>query len=147
MNQRSSAYPSLVLGPAREAVDYEWYRERLTDPALADRGISISVFRLPLLAVPVGGDRWGGCYSAAELVVAIAVRRALAGRAGYPHVRLDWSSEPGAWHKVIWGMTPPRWGDQALGHHYGYSEAAIAAYVHNAAPGPASPPLSPSACS
>ncbi|MFF4456800.1 DUF6302 family protein [Streptomyces goshikiensis] len=128
MSKPLAMYPELVLGPAYDAVDYEWYRDRLADPGLADQGIAISVFRLPLLAVPVGGPRRGGFYSAPELAVAMAVRDALADRPGFPSLRVRWSPHVDTCHTVDWGAPAPAWDDATRGRFYGYSNTAI--HVH-----------------
>ncbi|MFD4133573.1 DUF6302 family protein [Streptomyces goshikiensis] len=109
MNRIPTLYPELVLGPAYGAVDYEWYRDRLADPGPADQGIAISVFRLPLLVVPVGGPRRGGCYSAPELAVAMAARDALASRPGFPTLRVRWPPYVDTCHTVDWGAPAPAW--------------------------------------
>ncbi|MFH8642050.1 DUF6302 family protein [Streptomyces goshikiensis] len=125
MSRPPALYPELLLGPACEAVDYEWYRDRLADPGLADQGIAIGVFRLPLLVVPVGGPRRGGCYAAPELAVATAVRNALAGRPGFPSLRVRRSPYVDTCHTVDWGAPAPAWDEVARGRFYGYSSSAI----------------------
>ncbi|AYV32890.1 hypothetical protein EES41_39650 (plasmid) [Streptomyces sp. ADI95-16] len=110
-------YPELILGPAYGAVDYEWYRDRLADPWLADQGIAISVFRLPVLVVPGGGPRRGGYYPAPELALAMAmaVRDALAGHPGFPNLRVRWCPHTDTCHTVDWGAPAPPWDDAARG--------------------------------
>ncbi|MCX5278091.1 DUF6302 family protein [Streptomyces virginiae] len=125
-----SARPPLALGLAREAVDYEWYRDRLAHPELVNNAVSISLFRLPLLAVPVAGCRLGGFLAMANLMDAYAVGELLARRAGFPAPRVRWSVHPDTCHVVEWGARPPADGDDAvLGRFYGYSEAAIAEFA------------------
>ncbi|MEU3315817.1 DUF6302 family protein [Streptomyces sp. NPDC006662] len=125
-----SPYPAPTLGPACEAVDYEWYRDRLADPELADLGIALSVFRLPLLVVPVGGRRQGGSYAARELAVALAVQEALDGQPGFPSLRIRWSPYSDTCHTVDWGAVPPPCCDTARGHFYGYSSKAVHEFLH-----------------
>ncbi|WP_330433943.1 DUF6302 family protein [Streptomyces sp. NBC_00825] len=62
--------PPITLRPAREAYDYDYYRVRLADPGLLDTAAAVSVFRAPLLAVPVGGLRRGGFMSFDMLTLA-----------------------------------------------------------------------------
>ncbi|MFD8952794.1 DUF6302 family protein [Streptomyces xanthophaeus] len=115
--------------PAAHAYDFEHVRARLADPSVLERSVAIRVFRAPLLAVAVGGPRRGGYFPAEEMVIGMAVLRLLAGRPGYPNLRLRWSPSPDACHVVEWGEPPPHWGDDAqCGQFYGYAEAAIQAY-------------------
>ncbi|MFJ5811724.1 DUF6302 family protein [Streptomyces sp. NPDC093093] len=122
-------YPAPVLGPAREAVDYEWYRDRLADPAQADRGIGVSVYRLPLLVVPIGGRRRGGYYATEQRAVALAVLAALAGEPGFPNLRVRRPQYTDC-HTLRWGAPGPPVGDDvACGRFYGYSDTAIADFL------------------
>lgn len=41
--------------PPQEACGYEFVRDRLADPLLAEADVAIQVHRIPLVAVPVGG--------------------------------------------------------------------------------------------
>ncbi|RSS94244.1 hypothetical protein EF903_06815 [Streptomyces sp. WAC05292] len=124
-----SARPPLTLAPARDAVDYQWYRDRLADPDLVNAGVSISLFRMPLLAVPVAGRRRGGFLSVGNLIDAYSIGGLLARRTGFPDTRVRWSVYPDTCHVVEWGGRPPTGGDDALGRFYGYSEAAIAEFA------------------
>ncbi len=72
---------------ATTAYDYEYYRSRLTDPAILVDAVAICVFRAPLLAVPVGGARRGGYMSFDLLTLATAAKTLLDGRPGFPDLR------------------------------------------------------------
>ncbi|MER6520238.1 DUF6302 family protein [Streptomyces sp. NPDC001553] len=110
-------------------MDYGWYRDRLADPTQADRGIGVSVYRLPLLVVPIGGRRRGGYYATEEPTVALAVRAALAREPGFPDLRVR-GPEYFDCHTVQWGAPgPPVEDDIACGRFYGYSDAAIADFL------------------
>ncbi|MFE7114331.1 DUF6302 family protein [Streptomyces sp. NPDC057654] len=134
---------TVSLLPAEEAYDYEHYQDRLADPALLTGAVAVRVFRAPLLAVPVGGSRRGGCMSFGELSLAIAARSLLADRAGFPDLRLRWSTGLAARHVVGWGEpAPPWWEDPAvIGRFYGYSQDAMDAFVQPH-PAPVSPAFS-----
>jgi hypothetical protein len=128
----SSTYPPLTIAvlPAREACDYEYFRHRLADVSVLEQSVAIRIFRMPLLAVPVGGPRRGGYFSTTSLTVGLAVRGLLQGRPGFTSPRLRWSPYRDACHIVEWGETPPRhWDDVALGRFYGYSDTVIAAFA------------------
>ncbi|MGW1496960.1 DUF6302 family protein, partial [Streptomyces sp. NPDC002402] len=89
----SSTYPPLTITvlPAREAYDYESFRLRLADDSVLEQSIAIRIFRMPLLAVPVGGPRQGGYFSITSLSVGLAVRTLLEGQSGFTSPRLRWS--------------------------------------------------------
>ncbi|MEV8020031.1 DUF6302 family protein [Streptomyces sp. NPDC086554] len=125
------APPHARLLPARDAFDYDHFRERLADPALADAGVAVALFRIPLLAVPVGGDRRGGYSSFGQLVDAVQARTLLSAVPGFPDLRIRWSPYSNTCHTVEWGEpSPPWWADnEVMGRFYGYSAHAIAAFV------------------
>ncbi|MFF2850544.1 DUF6302 family protein [Streptomyces sp. NPDC058001] len=112
--------------PAHEAYDYEFVASRLHDIDLLNGSIAVRVYRVPLLAVPVGGCRRGGFIDiGASVTVALAARTALIGRAGFPvpRVRLIRPTGVDAW-LVEWGARAP---DLPIGHpervrFYGYTK-------------------------
>ncbi|MFE6164131.1 DUF6302 family protein [Streptomyces sp. NPDC056486] len=128
------------LLPARDAFDYDYYRERLADPGLADAGAAVALFRIPLLAVPVGGERRGGYASFEQLVDAVQVRSLLHAVPDFPDLRIRWSPYRDTCHTVEWGAPGPRWweGDEVFGRFYGYSAGAIGAFVRQRSPTPPS---------
>ncbi len=141
---------AVVLRPAAEAYDFEYFRDRLADPAILADAVAICVFRAPLLAVPIGGSRRGGYMSFDLLSLAMATRRLLDTRPGFPNLRVRWSPYRDTCHTVEWGdPAPDWWEDNAdVGRFYGYSEAAIAAFMrrHDQTPSSAMPePCSPTA--
>jgi uncharacterized protein DUF6302 len=140
-------HPPLTISalPAVEAVDYDYFRVRLADASVLEQGVAIRIFRMPLLAVPVGGPRQGGYFSTSSLSVGLAVRSLLQDRPGFTSPRLRWSPHRDACHIVEWGEPPPRcWDDVALGRFYGYNDTAIAAYVRRATAAAARGPTTPS---
>ncbi|WP_037861768.1 DUF6302 family protein [Streptomyces sp. NRRL S-241] len=74
----------LLAAPA--AHDYEYWRSRLVNPGLLGGAVAVALYRLPLLAVPVGTDRRGGLMDMADPVFAEALADALRGRPGYDQV-------------------------------------------------------------
>lgn len=123
----SPTYPPLAITvlPARKACDYEFFLHRLADASVLERSIAIRIFRMPLLAVPVGGPRLGGCFSTTSPTIALAVRTLLQERPGFTSPRLRSMPDRDACHVVEWGEEPPRCGDGiALGRFYGYSDTA-----------------------
>ncbi|MER5210935.1 DUF6302 family protein [Streptomyces sp. NPDC002838] len=122
---------SVALRPAAEAYDFEYFRDRLAEPAILASAIAVRVFRAPLLAVPVGGSRRGGYMSFDLLSLAMATRGLLDTRPGFPNLRVRWSPYRDTCHTVEWGDPAPDWweDDAVFGRFYGYSEAAIAAFV------------------
>ncbi|WUW51620.1 DUF6302 family protein [Streptomyces sp. NBC_01456] len=143
-------HPTVSLRPAVQAYDYEYFRSRLAEPALLADAVAVRVFRAPLLAVPVGGQRRGGYMSFDLLTLATAARGLLAGQAGFPDLRIRWSPFRDTCHTVEWGDPSPGWweSDMVFGRFYGYSEAAITTFVrqHPQSPSPAvSVPCSPTA--
>ncbi|MEU7180827.1 MULTISPECIES: DUF6302 family protein [Streptomyces] len=122
---------SVDLLPAEHAYDFDYFSVRLENHQLLHSSVAVRVFRAPLLAVPVGGRRRGGYFSASEVSIGLAIRNALAGTPGFPNTKLRRALFPDCCHVVEWGETPPDTeSDVALGRFYGYSERAIAAHVH-----------------
>lgn len=103
------------LLPAREAYDYEYFRARLADPALADAGVAIALPDAPVLAVPVGGVRRGGYASFGKVVDALEARALLDTLPGFPGVRVRWSPYRDNCHTVEWGEPAPRWCEEEGG--------------------------------
>jgi hypothetical protein len=93
------------LLPACDAHDYATYADALADPGLLAGAVAVSVFRIPLLAVPVGGVRRGGCLVAGtDCRIALAICDALAGWVGFPDVRVMESRRKWV---VAWGESEP----------------------------------------
>ncbi|MFF3157969.1 DUF6302 family protein [Streptomyces sp. NPDC057910] len=125
----SALTPSLC--PAEEAYDFEHFRDRLAQPEVLAYAVAVRVFRAPLLAVPIGGPRRGGYMSFDWLSLATATRSLLTDQPGFPNLRVRWSPYRDTCHTVEWGDPAPEWweGHTIFGRFYGYSEAAIAAFV------------------
>ncbi|MEV5880672.1 DUF6302 family protein [Streptomyces sp. NPDC052101] len=126
----------MEVRPAGQRDEWEasWFRDRLSDPTLIDAGIVVVVDGAGYLAVPVGGQRRGGYVSASDRGTARCLRDALAGRPGYPNVRVRWSACPSDCHTVAWGeAAPDNDDDQAVGEFYGYSPSAIARFGEESA--------------
>ncbi|WP_328535974.1 DUF6302 family protein [Streptomyces sp. NBC_00344] len=129
----SSAHPGvrplrITLRPASEAHDYAAYADTLADNGLLNGAVAVSVFRIPLLAVPVGGARRGGCLVAgSDCRIALAICDALTGWTGFPDVRV---MEARRKWVVAWGESEPEPGWDLVHpdrlRFYGYSAAAIA---------------------
>ncbi|MBB1245498.1 hypothetical protein GL263_18300 [Streptomyces durbertensis] len=141
---------AVALRPAPEAYDFEYFRDRLADPAILADAVAIRVFRAPLLAVPVGGSRRGGYMSFDLLSLAVATRRLLDTQPGFPNLRVRWSPYLDTCHTVEWGDPAPAWweDDVVFGRFYGYSQDAIAAFVRHHPQTPSSAisgPYSPTA--
>ncbi|MGI5262365.1 DUF6302 family protein [Streptomyces angustmyceticus] len=140
------------LLPAREAYDYEYFRERLADPALADAGFAVALLGTPLLAVPVGGMRRGGYASFGNVVDALQARALLGAVPGFPGLRVRWSPYRDTCHTVEWGEPAPQWweGDGIFGRFFGYSADVIADFLRQRSQTPSSAtsdPRSPAATS
>lgn len=116
---------SVRLVPAAEACDLADYTQMLDDPALIAASVAVEVDGFACLAVPVGGERRGGYLSYGSSLTALAVRGLLAGRPGYPDVRVCWSLHADTFHVVEWGDTPPQGDDAERGRFYGYSATVI----------------------
>ncbi|WP_447035773.1 DUF6302 family protein [Streptomyces sp. DSM 118878] len=131
---------TVSLCPAEEAYDYESYRSRLAEPAILAEAVAVRVFRAPLLAIPVGGPRCGGYMSFDLLTLAMAARSLLAKQPGFPDLRVSFSPYRDTCHTVEWGDPAPEcWeGDEVRGRFYGYSEAAISAFVRRSPQTPSS---------
>ncbi|MCG8970205.1 DUF6302 family protein [Streptomyces sp. CL12-4] len=123
--------PNVYLRPpgAPDAWEVVWYSERLADPSLLDSAVVAVVDRVGYLAVPVGGagnQRRGGFLAVDDRLTARCLHYVLMGRAGFPAVRVQWSTDRSVCHNVEWGEAPPDTDDdQVRGHFYGYSEQAI----------------------
>jgi hypothetical protein len=96
----------VIVMPPAEAYDFEYFRARV-DAVLLSRSIAVRVFRMPLLAVPVGGSRRGGWFGADDLAVALVVRDVLAPLSGFPGPRITWQCTPRSSYAVEWGDRPP----------------------------------------
>lgn len=129
---RSAVQPLGVrLLPAPEAHDYATYLDALEDSRLLAGAVAVKVFRVPLLAVPVGGARHGGCLVAgSDCRTALAICDALVGRADFPDVRI---MEARRKWVVAWGESEPDPGWDLVHpdrlRFYGYSPDAIARRV------------------
>ncbi|MFD8963467.1 DUF6302 family protein [Streptomyces sp. NPDC059568] len=113
-------------------------RDRLADPTLLDSAFAVPVgvtngemrYRL---AVPVGGSRRTGYLTVANDTEAEATLSALAGRQGFPSVRLRGNSNVhGVSRTVIWGEDFPRGDAVTRWRHLGYSDEAIVRYEQQA---------------
>ncbi|MFF4187128.1 DUF6302 family protein [Streptomyces sp. NPDC001691] len=71
---------------ATAACDYEYWKGLLVNPGLLVGAAAVALYRLPLLAVPVGTDRRGGFMDMASPVFADALAGALRGRPGFEQV-------------------------------------------------------------
>ncbi|MEU3046781.1 DUF6302 family protein [Streptomyces sp. NPDC006984] len=74
------------LLPASAACDHEYWTTRLVNPRLLLGAVAVALYRLPLLAVPVGADRRGGFMDLSDPVFADALAGALRGRPGFNQV-------------------------------------------------------------
>ncbi|MFI0721908.1 DUF6302 family protein [Streptomyces sp. NPDC021224] len=99
---------ALTVGllPPEEAVDFEFAAARLHDRAVLRGAVAVQIFRVPLLAVPVGGCRRSGRLSAGPVTIALAVHSVLRGRDGFPHLRIVEDARGGDWC-VEWGEQAP----------------------------------------
>lgn len=113
---------TIELLPPGSAYDFEFVAARLHDPSLLRAAVSVRIFKAPLLAVPVGGCRRGGRLNAGPLTIALAVRGALEGRDGFPHLRVNESARLGDWY-VEWGEQAPQYPGRSpeLQRFFGYT--------------------------
>ncbi|MEV8567379.1 DUF6302 family protein [Streptomyces sp. NPDC051322] len=116
------------LLPAPDAHDYAAYAEALEDSGLLAGAVAVKVSRIPLLAVPVGGTRRGGCLVVGtNCRTALAICDALAGWTGFPEVRVMESRRKWV---VAWGESEPEPGWDLVHpdrlRFYGYAPAAVA---------------------
>ena len=123
--------------PGLATYEYVWFAERLHDPRLLKRAVAVG--RVGTLAVPCGGRRragWCWSYGAAD---GRRILGELAGRRGFPDVRLVRASR-GYGPRVEWGEGAPplprsklseELADHAIreGLLYGYSDRAIVDFV------------------
>ncbi|MFE4173252.1 DUF6302 family protein [Streptomyces sp. NPDC056909] len=116
-------------------------RERLADPTLLDSAFAVPVGETDgkmryRLAVPVGGSRRAGSLTVANDAEAEATLSALAGRQGFPSVRLRGTgSAHSARRTVVWGDGFPRGDAVTRWKHLGYSDEAIVRYEQQALKG------------
>ncbi|MFI1013031.1 DUF6302 family protein [Streptomyces sp. NPDC020965] len=121
------AYPALnvTAHPPQIAYDYEFMLGRLANPLLLATSVALCVFRAPLLAVPVGGNRLGGVLEAATREIGDGIAGALAGRLDFPEVRLRPAisvDSAGGGFVVEWGATCPPWVSRvARDRFYGFA--------------------------
>lgn len=123
---------------------WRWYESRLDNPSLLRKAVAVPMDddgSVLTLAVPVGGRRRGGYLSVGEREHADHAFAYLSNREGFPRVRIEYASNPAICHVVRWGDDPPplpgrgetedAWtrSDVADGRFYGYSDAAIRAYL------------------
>ena len=115
----------------QDALNYRFFRDRLDDPGLLDRAVITGDGDL---AVPVGGKRRGGYVQTDTRAAGRRLVQELAARPDeFPDVRLY----RGDGWIVEWGPELDWRGDDdghpedyvAAGRYFGYSEAAVAAYV------------------
>lgn len=116
------------LLPGPDAHDYSAYADVLEDSRLLAGAVAVRVFRIPLLAVPVGGARRAGCLVAGtDCRIALAICDALAGWSGFPDVRIMESRRKWV---VAWGESEPEPGWDVLHpdrlRFYGYAHTAVA---------------------
>jgi hypothetical protein len=123
---------SVRLLPAADAYDYEYFRDRLADPSVLEDSVAVCLYLAPMLAVAVGGPRRGGYLPVDLIYPAVAVKDLLVDRPGFPNPRVRWSPYRDACHVVEWGDPPPLDDDIARGQFYGYSPAAITAFLRRA---------------
>ncbi|MFI9755797.1 DUF6302 family protein [Streptomyces collinus] len=122
---------TVELRPATEAYDYEYYRNLLADPSVLADSVAVRVHRAPLLAVPAGGPRRGGCLSVTDPRIGDAIRRLLLGRPGFWDLRMALSPREDTCHTLRWGHEPQYDDPAYLGRFYGYCPAAISAFLRN----------------
>ncbi|WP_411098875.1 DUF6302 family protein [Streptomyces sp. x-45] len=77
------------LLPPTAACDYESWAARLVTLDLLRDAVAVALYRLPLLAVPVGADRRGGSMDMLDPVFAQALADALQGRHGFDRLTLS----------------------------------------------------------
>ncbi|MFE0937685.1 DUF6302 family protein [Streptomyces mutabilis] len=102
----SKTEPIVTVMPPVEAYDFDYIRARV-DAELLSGSIAIRVFRIPLLAVPVGRTRRGGSFGVDNLAIALAVRDVLASFGGFSDLRIAWHDAPRSSYVVAWGDRPP----------------------------------------
>lgn len=136
----AAAEAALAAGVWRESVD--WYLDRLKDLGLLLGAVPLTPAGPPMWAVPVGGSRRGGCVMWANPGDGERVADLLAGRVGFPGLRVGHDPE-GDGGMVRWGEAEPphpSWEapdldwvqvNVAEGRLYGYRESAIRAFIAN----------------
>ncbi|MFF5019480.1 DUF6302 family protein [Streptomyces sp. NPDC001165] len=88
------------LLPPEEAHDFEHWARRLVHTDLLRDAVAVAVYRVPLLAVPVGPGRRGGRLHMLYEEFAAATARALVGRQGFAPLSISGAV-------VEWGDRPP----------------------------------------
>lgn len=112
---------TVTLLPPSEAYDYEHVANRLLDPELLAGAVAIRIFRIPLLAVPVGGRRRGGTLSVASEAVGTGITDVLSVLRGFPDVRLTRTPDLLSSYAVEWGEAKPDdLSDDARSLFYGF---------------------------
>lgn len=109
---------------AHAAYDYEHVAARVLDPELLADAVAIRVFRVPLLAVPVGARRRAGSLTVDHQAVGAAVASVLTHLRGFPNVRLTQVPGQRGGYAVEWGEPlPADWPDEARSLFYGLRDA------------------------
>ncbi|MFP8903100.1 DUF6302 family protein [Streptomyces atacamensis] len=85
---------------AEEACDFEYWASRLVHVELLLGAVAVAVYRLPLLAVPVGRGRRGGRMNMLHEGFAELTVRELRGRPGFHDVAASGTH-------VVWGEPVP----------------------------------------
>jgi len=123
------------------ARDKHEYAARLRDLWLLEFSIPVRDRNGWVLAVPIGGRRRGGFVSLRSGQDVEAAAGKLAGKAGFPNVRIEFSGSSDTGHVVCWGEEAPGFREgpvsverevaesRARGEFYGYSDSAIRAHL------------------
>lgn len=131
-----------ALAAGIDQADTDWYLDRLEDLGLLLAAIPLTPAGSSRWAVPVGGSRRGGCVMWALPDQGDRIADLLAGRAGFPDVRVGHDLEEGG-GMVRWGEGDPStpapdapdldWVRVIVteGRIYGYREIAIRAFIAN----------------
>ncbi len=107
---RSSAVPSEVqVLPANQAYDFEHAARQMANPELLEHAVALAAYRAPLVAIPVGEGRQGGCLTVDHPSIGEAFLTALSGRPGFPDLRLRTTAKGKA--VLQWGAEPPSGND------------------------------------
>lgn len=84
----SSGYPNVRLLPPEKAHEFAYWARRLVTPGLLRDVVAIAIFRLPLLAVPVGEGHLGRELHRLHERCAKEAVAALNGRSGSPRLSI-----------------------------------------------------------
>ncbi|MFI8932511.1 DUF6302 family protein [Streptomyces sp. NPDC053474] len=103
--------------PACQAYDFEYAAMHLANPQLLKHAVALAAFRAPLVAIPVGEGRRGGFLRVDQPEVGEAYMAALAGRPGFPDLRLRTTCDGKT--IVRWGAEPPQGSADAHAEFYG----------------------------